>query len=444
MQSKIPDGLEFISDPYLNYIFPSLPKSVRKAHMTEPPKVRQNIVEEDQESLKKCTWGTQRIQRFINRYICIFRKKHFNGREMFLSQLEDVARENGVKLPTRDEMREKSDVPKKRLTCQLVDENSRKVGTYKYYWAGSNYVAYIPGENKYNGERELHKRTRWDDLFDFHYAEYRKKYKRAELRDPIVRDMLEVQLEKLFYEGYDYDDKKETETCPEFIQRKMYNSSAAYSGRKRRFYRKKDQIQWTAWWTITYSDDKFKNEQQFRKRLLNKFRNLAVRKYWRIMGVFEHGEENGRLHFHGFFYIPEGQQVGEIEDRKNYSEKNHQWHFFKANTEFERDFGINEYEDISEAMSADSKAMADYTYKMLRYMEKGEKVFYSRHIPTEFEGRFRENDMLMFFNITCKRKMKRYIVRPDIMCRTETKIIRKQSVEEQEVIDIGLVDENAI
>ena len=162
------------------------------------------------------------------------------------------------------------------------------------------------------------------------------------------------------------------------------------------------------------------------------------------MGVFEHGEENGRLHFHGFFYIPEGQQIGEIEDRKNYSVKNHQWHFFKANTEFERVFGINEYEDISEAMSADSKAMADYTYKMLRYMEKGEKVFYSRHIPTEFEGRFRENDMLMFFNITCKRKMKRYIVRPDIMCRTETKIIRKQSVEEQEVIDIGLVDENAI
>ena len=441
MHKNNSDGLVLETDSYLNKLF-GVNGSSALATMIEPPSMS-DIEKEEREVLKKCTWGAQRIKRFINRYVCMFRKKHFNGREMFLEQLEEVARENGVKLPTRDEMRAKAFVHKDKLTSEIINENSREIGTYKYYYDGSNYVAYIPGENGVC-ERELHERTRWDDLFDFHYAEARKKYKCVEMRSAVVRDKLEVELVKFFYEVYDYDDKANAETCPEFIHRKIYNASAAYSGRKRRFYRKKDQTQWTAWWTITYDSAKFANEQQFRKKLLNKFRNLAVRKYWRIMGVFEHGEENGRLHFHGFFYIPEGQQVGELTNEKHWSEKSHSWHHYKQNTVFREDFGVNEYEDIAEAMSADSKAMADYTYKMLRYMEKGEKVFYSRHIPTEFEGAFRENDMLIAFNVTCKRKMKRYVIRPDIMFRTETEIKRAQSVYEQEVIDLGLVDEGAV
>lgn len=429
----LPDGLELVTDLRLNLLF---------AKPLTPPKSFDEIAEENKEVSKKCTWGAQRIKRFIYRYVCMFRKKHFNGREMFLEQLEEVARENGVKLPTRDEMRKKEHITKDRLTCEIIDENRREIGTYKYYFDGGQYVAYIPGENT-AVERELRDRTRWDDLFDFHYAQARKKYKGTELRNPVVRDMLEVELVKLFYEGYDYDDKAGTETCPEFIHRKIYNASAAYSGRKRRFYRKKDQTQWTAWWTITYDDMKFANEQQFRKKLLNKFRNLAVRKHWRVMGVFEHGEENGRLHFHGFFYIPSGMEVGQLTDEKHWSDKSHSWHYYKQNDIFRADFGVNEYEDISEAMSTDSKAMADYTYKMLRYMEKGEKVFYSRHIPTEFEAVFRENDMLIAFNVTCKRKIKRYVICPDIMFRTDTEIKRVRSVYEEEVIDIGLVDEDA-
>lgn len=390
---------------------------------------------------KKCTWGRGRIKRFIAGYVRVYRNRHFPGREQFLAQQEAFARENGVKLPTAEEMYKDRHKKIDTVVSGLVDANDTRVCTYKYYRVGDQYVAYIPGENR-QIEKTVYEKTRWDDLFDFHYRELRARYKLDPNFTSVgMRCKIESELVKFFYEAYEYNDEIEQESCCEFISRKIYNTTAAYCARKRRFHRKKDQTQWTAWWTITYDDSKFPSEFAFKKTLLKRFNNLAVRNGWRIMGVFEHGEENERLHFHGFFYIPEGQEVGELVPQQHYSKKHGCMHKYVENTDFREKFGVNEYEDIREAMRSDINAMANYTAKMCRYMEKGEKVFYSRHLPTEFVGEFFANDMVMFFNITCKRKVKRYVIDKSVIVRNPLSIKRRMSVDDQTLCDIGLIDD---
>ena len=113
---------------------------------------------------------------------------------------------------------------------------------------------------------------------------------------------------------------------------------------------------------------------------------------------------------------------------------------------------IGKGEDISEALKSDVKAMAKYTSKMLGYMEKGETVFYTRHIPMEFMGTFNSHDMLMYFCITCKRLMKRYVVNPHLIVRMDIEMHRRKPVktkvkaeakDESDPYDIGLLDEVA-
>ena len=465
MKQPSPDGLTLETNPFITSLFPSpAPKRLfRSMTADELEEAKMDKLDfyarfdeydrkvEEELAAHKCTWGTKRIERFINRYVNYYTDKRRPDRLFILEQLESVAKENNVILPTPEEMRgmvRKSQ--KQKLVVEMVDLNTEnRVSEYKYYFDGSNVVAYLPGENKC-AEREVRERTKWDKLFDEIYPiiklEYDEKNKLKKDKE-LCRLEIESKLIRQFYDIYDYDDSLEKETCPEFINRKLYNKSAAYGERKKRFHRKKNQVRWTAWWTITYDDKLFSSEGQFRRTLLNYFRNKSVRSAWRIMGVFEHGSDNGRLHFHGFFYIPQGNEVGELVKQTHWSEKRHCNEEYIENTEIRAKFGINQYEDIAEAMQADVKAMANYTTKMLGYMEKGEKVFYSRHIPTEFTGTFNSHDMLLAFSITCKRSIKRYVVNPHLIKRTDLNIERKKQIKRKTEVkdtndpyEIGLLD----
>ncbi len=441
MENSIPKGLVLETDPEIIKLFdkkPWIPKNRDNDDFFIPDRFS--------------SWGRKRIERFVTRYINYYTDKRRPDRAYILNQLESIAKENNIALPSKEMMSsKKTKQQKQRLIVGVVEANDKnKVSEYKYYFDGSNVVAYLPGENK-SVDRELHERTKWDELFDELYPIIKKQYteKNKSVDEKLrVRAKIETELIRQFYDVYDYDDTAASETCPEFISRKLWNMSAAYSGRRKRFHRKKDQVRWTAWWTITYDDALFSSEQQFRKALLNYFRNKAdpKRGNWRIMGVFEHGEENGRLHFHGFFYIPEGSEVGDLVEVERYSTKRHCAEKYIENTEIRKKFGVNKYEDISEALHSDVNAMANYTAKMLRYMDKGETVFYSRHIPMEFIGQFNTNDMLMFFKITCKRPIKRYIVNPHILTRTDLSIERTEKIEVYDRTDPyqnGLLDEAA-
>ena len=262
-----------------------------------------------------------------------------------------------------------------------------------------------------------------------------------------IRISIEVELIRRFYEEYFYDDDKEREPCPLFISRKLWNLTASYNERRKRFFRKKDQVKWTAWWTITYDDAKFDNEEQFRSKLLNKFRNLAYLKKWKIMGVFEHGEDNNRLHFHGFFYIPKGSEIGKIVDAKIPSSKNGGWYNYKENTEFRKLFGINSYESIEYESSEGKTNLAKYTSKMVGYMQKGEKVYYSRYIPSGFVVQVKGSEIFCEITRKIKRTMKRVVLWQDVMIRRDFNIERAKPLElpnsDLNPYEIGLLDETA-
>ncbi len=465
--TTIPDGLELVTDPEINKMF-SFARLGRQSLFCKPDEddlIRREEelqskldffakaekedreIDERNKTSHKCAWGAARISRFISRYIHFYKQKPSADRTDILERLVCLAEENNISLPSPAEMNSKK--PKKRLISEVVlATRQNPVKTYKVYYDGENIVAYLPGENKAK-ERELRERTQWDDLFDYEYTmlklqpEYCEKGK-SEIEKSILRKDLETEIITRFYNIYDYDDKTADEPCPLFVGRKLYNKTAAFSERKKRFYRKKDQIRWTAWWTITYDDNKIASETEFLRKLLNKFRNLCTRNLWRIMGVFEHGEKNGRLHFHGFFYIPQGKEIGELVRKSHMSEKTGQWHNYIENTEFAELFGTNEYEDIREATQKDVTAFSKYTVKMLRYMEKGEKVYYSRHIPTEFLVELSERDLLVAFSITCKRPMKRYVVSDLAVKRTNTTIERITRLHKQtDPYDTGLLDSAA-
>lgn len=436
MKNDIPAGLVLETDPKINALFPPRWKFFT-ANCLDPIAHEEYMIACDESAMRSglddyvlqpsCKWGRSKIARFINRYVSYYRDKRKPDRELILAHLESVAKENHVALPTPEVML-KPRKQRAQLVTSLVDQSRPdRVRTYKAYFDGSNVVAYIPGENK-AAVREVTKRTKWDELFEKEYALLKKKQKygengKTQEQKDELRKSLEAEIVTRFYTLYDYDDSTENECCLMFVNRKLYNMSAAYGERKKRFHRKKDQVRWTAWWTITYNDEIFDSEQQFRKTLLNYFRNKSVRNQWRIMGVFEHGEDNGRLHFHGFFYIPEGQEVGELVEAERYSTKRQCLEKYIENTEIREKFGINKYEDISEAMRSDINAMANYTAKMLHYMEKGEKVYYSRHIPSEFLIDLKDSDIMIAFCITCKRPVKRYVVWKDSVVRTDTEML---------------------
>ena len=469
----IPDGLELFTDSNVTRLFPLLDNTEQQtfSFMPEKKKVKSLYIKETEQlglltRLKRmnfavfdengnvnpqprCAWRESKLARFISRYVYWYKQPASELRTYVLEQNICIAKENNIILPKPSEMFNRK--PKRRLEGEIIDHNQpSRTAEYKAYFDGENIVAYMPGENTVS-ERERYERTKWDDLFDQEYAmlknsdEYNEKGKDKSAKSELRRN-LELTLIERFYKVYGYTDSAETETCSEFIHRKIYNMSASFAERKKRFHRKKDQIRWTYWVTITYDDKKFDSEQAFKKTLLTRFRNLCdpKRNDWLVMGVFEHGEKNGRLHFHGFCYVPYGKDVGQLVSRSKYSEKEKQWHNYKANTDFEDKFGDNEFEDIREATQNDTNAMSKYTSKMLGYMEKGGIVYYCRHIPTDFLVQLDTTDILVAYSITCKRSIKRYVVSDLAVKRTNTTIERINKLPEQsDPFANGLLDDAA-
>ncbi|MDE6294104.1 MAG: hypothetical protein K2L88_05745 [Clostridiales bacterium] len=475
MVNNIPECLELVTDPKITKLFRSddIVQSLQQSFSFMPQNkavkpLRPTPIEEmgliarynrkksekvfaDDGSVNpqpRCSWGATHLARFINRYVSWYKKKPSADRTKFLEMFEQTAKENNVILPKLSEINNRNRTPKKRLVAEAIDINRYSdVTKLKLYYDGENFVGYVPGENK-AVTRETYERTKWDDLFDSLYSVLKSQPENAEYdktseEKEEIRQSLEYELVRQFYDVYGYDDKSENEPCPLFISRKLWNMTAAYHERKKRFFRKKDQVRWTAWITITYSDEKFKSEEDFMRTLKTFFKNKAHadRGNWLVMGQFEHGEERGRLHFHGFFYIPQGTVSRELVNRSKFSDKEQKWHNYKADTELLEKFGDNEYEDITDATQKDIHAMAKYTDKMTRYMDKGGKVFYSRHIPMDFELDVLGQDIFTKFTIVHKRQVVRYVMWNDAFVRSDVQITRKTSIAEQEAYDIGLLGE---
>ena len=157
--------------------------------------------------------------------------------------------------------------------------------------------------------------------------------------------------------------------------------------REKRFRRKAYLNKWNFFVTFTYSNRKH-TEETFKKKLRKCLANLATRRGWRFMGVPERGEKTNRLHYHFLLYIPRGEMVGVRTKKRDYSMKTGMLEETFSNSFFERKFGRNDFEELN-VMEMKSGEAVGYLLKYLR--KTGERVIYSRGIPTEIEKRLDES-----------------------------------------------------
>ena len=159
--------------------------------------------------------------------------------------------------------------------------------------------------------------------------------------------------------------------------------------RKTRLYRKARLQPWTYFCTFTYDSAKH-TEESFRKKLSDTFKKMCYRRGWKYIGVWERSVEKERLHFHGLFYIPDGQMIGELVEVQDYSVKTEKVQKTVQNTYFNERFGRSDFEAIQSIYSLDSSIRY-----ILKYIEKGgTKIVYSRNLPQYFVSDIMDEDVL--------------------------------------------------
>ena len=247
----------------------------------------------------------------------------------------------------------------------------------KVYNDGSSYIAIPSGKLKVKSRNKTYIRGVLDELFDVLYFQALKaNIKRKDIPAYIKAEMLERH--------------PEAWGINELIERnleRVYNNLAA---RKKRFRRKAYLNKWNYFVTFTYSDE-LCDEDTFRQRLRKCLSNLHSRRGWLYMGVFERAPDTERLHFHCIMYVPDGQMVGEIYERRDYSTKQHKMQISHGNKFFEQRFGRCDFAPLSDAELRRGNTLS----YLLKYLEKTEeRIVYSRGIPTEFYKDIHEDEIV--------------------------------------------------
>lgn len=241
---------------------------------------------------------------------------------------------------------------------------------YKVYHDGSHYIARksVKGRKKITKPRE---RSALITLFDILY-------------DETIKNDVATDEEKKRY----ITDRLINDYCVEmpdldvFVEENFGRKTRNIWQREKRFRRKAYLNRWNYFVTFTY-DGKKHTEETFIKRLRKCLANLHTRRGWRYMGVTERGEESGRFHYHFLMYIPDGQMVGKLYKKRDYSKKRGTVQETICNEFFERKFGRNDFEEI--IMNVNGGNAVEYC---LKYMRKtNTRGIYSRGIPTELTKR---------------------------------------------------------
>lgn len=225
-----------------------------------------------------------------------------------------------------------------------------------------------------------------------------------------VRSALDIHFDDLFMQAYNKGlrDKKIEKPMSEYIRsglsplfsekeiaeadvaerikRKLNN----LHHRKKRFRRKAYLNKWNFFVTFTYDNEKH-DEETFKRKLRRCLSNLHTRRGWRYMGVFEHAPETGRLHFHGLLYVPDGEMLGKLEEKTDYSTAQEKMQTRNENSFFAKYYGRNDFEEITEAQMEYGNSV-DY---ILKYIGKtNERIVYSRDVPTEICLKLTEKDVV--------------------------------------------------
>lgn len=174
-----------------------------------------------------------------------------------------------------------------------------------------------------------------------------------------------------------------------YVEEKLIRKKKSLHARTKRFRRKAYLNRWNYFVTITY-DDKKHDEDSFRRKLRKCLSNLHTRRGWKYMGVFEHAPETHRLHFHALMYIPDGEMIGTIGEVSDYSTAQGKMQTTHLNSFFADSFGRNDFEQLNQE---ELRHGGTINY-LLKYIGKtGERIVYSRGIPTEICRKVKDKDI---------------------------------------------------
>ena len=300
----------------------------------------------------------------------------------------------------------------------------------KVYFDGGHYIAipYVPnpfaGKKKYKKKEQPVVVVEGDD-FDFDIEEIEEEFGLESVKDDYVVDeetreqikqenekarksnpkpkTLKEYFEEFYTQSLELDKKKREnyiikkmqeyfssyEEAKEYVVKNMQRKTNNLIAKKTRFYRKAYLNEFNYFCTFTYDSAKH-TEESFKKQLSKTLRNLASRKGWKYIGVWERGEKTERLHFHAIVYVPEGQMQGSLFKTSTYSFRNRVRKEVCQNTYFNTRFGMSDFEEIETR----SDLVSEMGY-LLKYIEKtGEKLVYSRGLPQFFISDIMDEDIL--------------------------------------------------
>ena len=266
----------------------------------------------------------------------------------------------------------------------FFDDAPAADGWYKISHDGGHFVATRVMQRKGKHTGGSKQKEDIDICFDGLYTAALRRGLKDTKRNAAMTDFILAGMMKLYANHGDLG-----EYISDHIERKQHNLYA----RKKRFRRKAYLNKWNYFVTFTFDGGKHTPET-FRKKLRKCLSNLHTRRGWRYMGVFEYSPEKGRIHFHAIAYIPDGQMLGKIEEKKSYSPQEGKMRTRRENSFFADAFGVNDFMEIDETALTYGHTV-EY---ILKYIEKqGERIVYSRGIPTVICKKLTATDIITEF-----------------------------------------------
>ena len=253
----------------------------------------------------------------------------------------------------------------------------------KVYSDGSHHIAILPQSNTQRKSEKKSKVSTVEEIelkekFEQAYAEAKSKgYKQKS------KEILDI-----VASNFENEEKAE-----DFVNVNMERKKRNKIERDKRLSRKLYTNEWNYFVTLTY-DDKLHTEESFMKGIQNFLKHAVYRKKWKYIGVWERGNKTNRLHFHGIFYIPEEQMIGELFEKRDYDLRSHKMRTTIQNTHLNKRFGRSDFEKITHR---------DVLQSSLAYMKKyitkqGGKLIVSKNVPTYYITDIMEEDIACKYN----------------------------------------------
>ncbi len=344
------------------------------------------------------------IDNLRKRYAKVLARPASEERTLVLSWIKEQGYEYGVDVSDITELNRvlsEEAKAKRQPHIKLVDPPKTGVFDCKVRFDGSQYIA--TRNCDYIGRKVVkHDKTVFDEIFLILYEQCK--------FEGIDKDMLAATIAYRLVEWYCYVG---SESVDQFVERKLWNLTSAYTMRRNRFHAKRDMIKWQYLYTQTY-DDKLMTEDEFKKKAKKELNNLHTRYGWKYIAVFERGEENNRLHLHAVLYCSNG-MPGKLVEVWRWSEKEKRMRITLENTFLKSRFGNNEFDRLTS--SASVKSSFDYVFK---YVTKDKSpLIYSRGLPSHTVMQLTSECFNVGYEIRMKRKITKYVIFPNAVRRLD-------------------------